>query len=230
VIFLFKGLTIASIIIILIVGFTQLFLPAFAQKQASAILRSEAQAENAQVAIEAMPAAKLLFGKMDTLSINAQNALVGQIRVDNLDLQGKNVQVNMNDLLFSKKLRFDAAQSLVLKGTIKEDALVAALQKKVEKLKDVEVEITPDAVQIQGNVPLAGRKIEVSIEGTIRAQDGGIYFHMRKTSIHNAILGKAVLGSLFEDIMLADLRTSPFQLEATDVVQKNGEIDITLSR
>ncbi len=227
---MFKGLTIASIIIILIVGFTQLFLPAFAQKQASAILRSEAQAENAQVAIEAMPAAKLLFGKMDTLSINAQNALVGQIRVDNLDLQGKNVQVNMNDLLFSKKLRFDAAQSLVLKGTIKEDALVAALQKKVEKLKDVEVEITPDAVQIQGNVPLAGRKIEVSIEGTIRAQDGGIYFHMRKTSIHNAILGKAVLGSLFEDIMLADLRTSPFQLEATDVVQKNGEIDITLSR
>ena len=223
-------MTIASIIIILIVGFTQLFLPAFAQKQASAILRSEAQAENAQVAIEAMPAAKLLFGKMDTLSINAQNALVGQIRVDNLDLQGKNVQVNMNDLLFSKKLRFDAAQSLVLKGTIKEDALVAALQKKVEKLKDVEVEITPDAVQIQGNVPLAGRKIEVSIEGTIRAQDGGIYFHMRKTSIHNAILGKAVLGSLFEDIMLADLRTSPFQLEATDVVQKNGEIDITLSR
>lgn len=227
---MFKGLTIASIIIILIVGFTQLFLPAFAQKQASAILRSEAQAENAQVAIEATPAAKLLFGKMDTLSINAQNALVGQIRVDNLDLQGKNVQVNMNDLLFSKKLRFDAAQSLVLKGTIKEDALVAALQKKVEKLKDVEVEITPDAVQIQGNVPLAGRKIEVSIEGTIRAQDGGIYFHMRKTSIHNAILGKAVLGSLFEDIMLADLRTSPFQLEATDVVQKNGEIDITLSR
>lgn len=193
-------------------------------------MRSEAQAENAQVAIEAMPAAKLLIGKMDTLSISAQSALVGQIRVDNLDLQGKNVQVNMNDLLFSKKLRFDAAKSLVLKGTIKEDALVAALQKKVDKLKDVEVEITPDAVQIQGNVPLAGRKIEVSIEGTIRAQDGGIYFHMRKTSIHNAILGKAVLGSLFEDIMLADLRTSPFQLEATDVVQKNGEIDITLSR
>jgi len=227
---LFKGLTIGAIIIILIVGFTQFFLPAFAQQQALAVLRSEAQAENAQVAIAAAPAVKLLFGKMDTLSLSAQNAMVGQIRVENLDLQGKNVQVNMNDLLFSKKLRFDAADSLVLKGTIKEDALVAALHKKVDKLKDVEVEVTPDAVLIQGNVPLAGRKIEVSIEGTIRAQDGGIYFHMRKTSIHNAILGKAVLGSLFEDIMLADLRTSPFQLEATDVVQKNGEIDITLSR
>ncbi len=53
---------------------------------------------------------------------------------------------------------------------------------------------------------------------------------MRQVQIRNAVLGQSLIAGLFDDILLTDLRASPFQLEAAEVVQKNGEISIMLQR
>ena len=119
---------------------------------------------------------------------------------------------------------------MLLHATVKASDLAAVLAKKVDKLKDVEVDIKPAGVQIKGSIPLAGRTVEVNIEGAIMAKDGGLYFHMRQVQIRNAVLGQSLIAGLFDDILLTDLRTSPFQLEAAEVVQKNGEISIMLQR
>ena len=227
---LFRGLTIFSAIIIILIVFSQWLLPGLLEKQAEAMLASRLQAGTATVSLSTQPGILLLGGRIDRVDATAENAVLGQLRVSSLALEGENVDVDVRSLAAEQRLQVRLADKLVLRATVKASDLAAVLAKKVDKLKDVEVDITPTAVRIKGSVPLAGRTVEVNIEGAVTAKDGGLYFHMRQVQIRNAILGQSLIAGLFDDILLTDLRTSPFQLEAAEVVQKNGEISIMLQR
>jgi len=194
------------------------------------MLNSRLQAETSKVSLATQPGIFLLAGRIDNVEATAENAVLGQLRVSSLALEGKNVEVDVRSLAAEQRLQVRSADKLVLHATVKASDLAAVLAKKVDKLKDVEVDITPAGVQIKGSVPLAGRTVEVNIEGVVTAKEGGLYFHMRQVQIRNAVLGQSLIAGLFDDILLTDLRTSPFQLEAAEVVQKNGEISIMLQR
>ncbi len=227
---LFKGLTIVSAIIIILIVFSQWLLPGLVEKQAEAMLNSRLQSETSKVSLATQPGILLLAGRIDNVEATAENAVLGQLRVSSLALEGKNVEVDVRSLVAEQRLQVRLADKLVLHATVKASDLAAVLAKKVDKLKDVEVDINPAGVQIKGSIPLAGRTVEVNIEGAVTAKDGGLYFHMRQVQIRNAVLGQSLIAGLFDDILLTDLRASPFQLEAAEVVQKNGEISIMLQR
>jgi len=227
---LFRGLTIVSAIIIILIVFSQLLLPGLVEKQAEAMLNSRLQAETSKVSLATQPGILLLAGRIDNVEATAENAVLGQLRVSSLALEGKNVEVDVRSLAAEQRLQVRLADKLVLRATVKAGDLATVLAKKVDKLKDVEVDINPAGVQIKGSVPLAGRTVEVNIEGVVMVKDGGLYFHMRQVQIRNAVLGQSLIAGLFDDILLTDLRASPFQLEAAEVVQKNGEISIMLQR
>lgn len=227
---LFRGLTIVSAIIIILIVFSQWLLPGLVGKQAEAMLNSRLQTEPSKVSLATQPGILLLAGRIDNVEATAENAVLGQLRVSSLALEGENVEVDVRSLVAEQRLQVRSADKLVLHATVKASDLAAVLAKKVDKLKDVEVDIKPAGVQIKGSIPLAGRTVEVNIEGAIMAKDGGLYFHMRQVQIRNAVLGQSLIAGLFDDILLTDLRTSPFQLEAAEVIQKNGEISIMLQR
>ena len=227
---MFRGLTIVSAIIIILIVFSQWLLPGLVGKQAEAMLNSRLQTETSKVSLAMQPGILLLAGRIDNVEATAENAVLGQLRVSSLALEGENVEVDVRSLVAEQRLQVRSADKLVLHATVKASDLAAVLAKKVDKLKDVEVDIKPAGVQIKGSIPLAGRTVEVNIEGAIMAKDGGLYFHMRQVQIRNAVLGQSLIAGLFDDILLTDLRTSPFQLEAAEVVQKNGEISIMLQR
>ena len=227
---MFRGLTIVSAIIIILIVFSQWLLPGLVGKQAEAMLNSRLQAETSKVSLATQPGILLLAGRIDNVEATAENAVLGQLRVSSLALEGENVEVDVRSLVAEQRLQVRSADKLVLHATVKASDLAAVLAKKVDKLKDVEVDIKPAGVQIKGSIPLAGRTVEVNIEGAIMAKDGGLYFHMRQVQIRNAVLGQSLIAGLFDDILLTDLRTSPFQLEAAEVIQKNGEISIMLQR
>ncbi len=96
--------------------------------------------------------------------------MLGQLRVSSLALEGKNVEVDVRSLVAEQRLQVRLADKLVLHATVKASDLAAVLAKKVDKLKDVEVDINPAGVQIKGSIPLAGRTVEVNIEGAVTAQ------------------------------------------------------------
>lgn len=227
---MFRGLTIVSAIIIILIVFSQWLLPGLVGKQAEAMLNSRLQTETSKVSLATQPGILLLAGRIDNVEATAENAVLGQLRVSSLALEGENVEVDVRSLVAEQRLQVRSADKLVLHATVKASDLAAVLAKKVDKLKDVEVDIKPAGVQIKGSIPLAGRTVEVNIEGAIMAKDGGLYFHMRQVQIRNAVLGQSLIAGLFDDILMTDLRTSPFQLEAAEVIQKNGEISIMLQR
>ncbi len=186
-------------------------------------------AEKVDVNMSTSPAILLLLGQIDHIDMTAENAMIGQVRVKELVLKGENVRIDIQSFAQDGGAAVRTADKLELTGTIGVENLADLLTRKVDKLKDAEVTITPDGVKVTGNVMIAGRKADVSLEGIILGENGSIYFHMTKLNIRNAIFGKAVISNFFGDILLTDLKVLPFKVELDDVVQKNDEIVITAS-
>lgn len=224
-----KGLTIFSLILIILIVFSQLLLPTIAAKTLQSRLTMVSKARAMQVQVSAMPAVLLLFGQIDQLDIAAEQAMLGQVRVDSLRLTGRNVSLPV-DVMVSGQLAVRAADELNLSAVVTADDLLELLQRKVDKLQNAEVTIAPELITVSGQAKILGRMADIRMEGQVLEEDGNIYFRMTKLDIKNAILGKALLGNFFGDIMLVDLKKLSLPVELDDVLQQDGQVVLTASR
>ena len=224
-----KSLTIFSLILIILIVFSQLLLPTIAAKTLQSRLTMASKARAMQVQVSAMPAVLLLFGQIDQLDIAAEQAMLGQVRVDSLRLTGRNVSLPV-DVMVSGQLAVQAADELNLSAVVTADDLLELLQRKVDKLQNAEVTIAPELITVSGQAKILGRMADIRMEGQVLEEDGNIYFRMTKLDIKNAILGKALLGNFFGDIMLVDLKKLSLPVELDDVLQQDGQVVLTASR
>ena len=223
-------MTIFSIIIIILIVFSQFFFVPLVEKTAETRLKNATQASTAAVSLQTMPAVLLLLGQVDNVDMKAENAMLGQVRVQELTLKGKNVGVDPFALDAQDGSAVRRADTLELTGTITAENLADLLRRKVDKLENVEVTITPEIVSASAQVKLGGRMADLHLEGVLFDDNGSVYFRMTKLDIKNALFGKAVIGNFFGDILLINLHALPFSAELDRVVQKVGEVVLMASR
>jgi len=223
---MFKGLTILGIFIILLIGISQMFLPALLANRLTAAMQTRLQTEQVVANVEQSPAVTMLLGRFDTIDIKAENAVLNKVQFDELNLHVNKAQLDLQKLLFAQSFSVQTAQDISLKGVLSEQQLAAALSQKESKLQDVKVQVTPDQIHIQGGIPLLGKSISVTVEGRLLVDQNRILFRMEKVDIKNALLGK--MGSnLFNDLVLVDLNKLPFDVMLTKVEQEDGKVVIT---
>jgi len=223
---MFKGLTILGIFIILLIGISQMFLPALLANRLTTAMQTRLQTEQVVANVEQSPAVTMLLGRFDTIDIKAENAVLNKVQFDELNLHVNKAQLDLQKLLFAQSFSVQTAQDISLKGVLSEQQLAAALSQKESKLQDVKVQVTPDQIHIQGGIPLLGKSISVTVEGRLLVDQNRILFRMEKVDIKNALLGK--MGSnLFNDLVLVDLNKLPFDVMLTKVEQEDGKVVIT---
>lgn len=223
---MFKGLTILGIFIILLIGISQMFLPALLANRLTAAMQNSLQTEQVVAKVEQSPAFTMLLGRFDTIDIKTENAVLNKVQFDELDLHVTKAQMDLQQLVFAQRLSVQNAQEISLKGILSEKQLAAALSQKESKLQDVKVQVTPDQIHIQGGIALLGKSISVTVEGRLIMDQNRILFRMEKVDIKNALLGK--MGSnLFNDLVLVDLNKLPFDVMLTKVEQEDGKVVIT---
>lgn len=223
---MFKGLTILGIFIIILIGISQMFLPALLANRLTAAMQNRLQTEQVVASVEQSPAFTMLLGRFDTIDIKAENAVLNKVQFDELDLHVNKAQLDLPQILFDQHFSVQTAQEISLKGVLSEQQLAAALSQKENKLQDVKVQVTPDKIHIQGGISLLGKSISVTVEGRLLMDQNRILFRMEKVDIKNALLGK--MGSnLFNDLVLVDLNKLPFDVMLTKVEQEDGKVVIT---
>ena len=84
-----RDLTIFSLILIILIVFSQVALPPIAVRTMESRLASVSQAKSVQVHLQTTPAILILLGQLDQLDITAEQAMLGQVRVDSLRLSGR---------------------------------------------------------------------------------------------------------------------------------------------
>lgn len=225
-----KRISILIGIVVLAAAFCQLLLPGIVGGNLANRIKEAARAENVTANVRAMPGFMLLAGQMDNLDVVVDNAWLGDIKVSRLTLHGENLQVNYSALDSRDGSAIQSADNLELIGVITQQALQDMLVKKMEKVDNLHVQMNADKISATGQVKLLGRMADITLEGKVLPENGGLYFHMTRLDIRNAVLGQAVLGNFFGDILIFDLYNSPIRAEIDDVQQQAGQVTIKAVR
>lgn len=225
-----KRISILIGIVVLAAAFCQLLLPGIIGGNLANRIKEAARAENVTANVRAMPGFMLLAGQMDNLDVVVDNAWLGDIQVSRLTLHGENLQVDYSALDSRDGSAIQSADNLELTGVITQQALQDMLVKKMEKVGNLHVQMDADKISATGQVKLLGRMADITLEGKVLPENGGLYFHMTRLDIRNAVLGQAVLGNFFGDILIFDLYNSPIRAEIDDVQQQAGQVIIKAVR
>lgn len=225
-----KRISILIGIVVLAAAFCQLLLPGIISGNLANRIKEAARAENVTANVRAMPGFMLLAGQMDNLDVVVDNAWLGDIQMSRLTLHGKNLQVDYSALDSRDGSAIQSADNLELTGVITQQALQDMLVKKMEKVDNLHVQMDTDKISATGQVKLLGRMADITLEGKVLPENGGLYFHMTRLDIRNAVLGQAVLGNFFGDILIFDLYNSPIRAEIDDVQQQAGQVTIKAVR
>lgn len=225
-----KRISILIGIVVLAAAFCQLLLPGIIGGNLANRIKEAARAENVTANVRAMPGFMLLAGQMDNLDVVVDNAWLGDIQVSRLTLHGENLQVDYSALDSRDGSAIQSADNLELIGVITQQALQDMLVKKMEKVDNLHVQMGADKISATGQVKLLGRMADITLEGKVLPENGGLYFHMTRLDIRNAVLGQAVLGNFFGDILIFDLYNSPIRAEIDDVQQQAGQVTIKAVR
>lgn len=225
-----KRISILIGIVVLAAAFCQLLLPGIIGGNLANRIKEAARAENVTANVRAMPGFMLLAGQMDNLDVVVDNACLGDIQVSRLTLHGENLQVDYSALDSRDGSAIQSADNLELTGVITQQALQDMLVKKMEKVDNLHVQMDADKISATGQVKLLGRMADITLEGKVLPENGGLYFHMTRLDIRNAVLGQAVLGNFFGDILIFDLYNSPIRAEIDDVQQQAGQVTIKAVR
>ena len=225
-----KRISILIGIVVLAAAFCQLLLPGIIGGNLANRIKEAARAENVTANVRAMPGFMLLAGQMDNLDVVVDNAWLGDIQVSRLTLHGENLQVDYSALDSRDGSAIQSADNLELTGVITQQALQDMLIKKMEKVDNLHVQMDADKISATGQVKLLGRMADITLEGKVLPENGGLYFHMTRLDIRNAVLGQAVLGNFFGDILIFDLYNSPIRAEIDDVQQQAGQVTIKAVR
>lgn len=225
-----KRISILIGIVVLAAAFCQLLLPGIMGGNLANRIKEAARAENVTANVRAVPGFMLLAGQMDNLDVVVDNAWLGDIQVSRLTLHGENLQVDYSALDSRDGSAIQSADNLELTGVITQQALQDMLVKKMEKVDNLHVQLDADKISATGQVKLLGRMADITLEGKVLPENGGLYFHMTRLDIRNAVLGQAVLGNFFGDILIFDLYNSPIRAEIDDVQQQAGQVTIKAVR
>lgn len=225
-----KRISILIGIVVLAAAFCQLLLPGIIGGNLANRIKEAARAENVTANVRAMPGFMLLAGQMDNLDVVVDNAWLGDIQVSRLTMHGENLQVDYSALDSRDGSAIQSADNLELTGVITQQALQDMLVKKMEKVDNLHVQMDADKISATGQVKLLGHMADITLEGKVLPENGGLYFHMTRLDIRNAVLGQAVLGNFFGDILIFDLYNSPIRAEIDDVQQQAGQVTIKAVR
>ncbi len=225
-----KGLTILGALFIIIIVFSETLLPWLASATLQTRMNQRLSTSDAQVAVDSRPGILLLGGQVQQLHAVAHQAKVGQVYFREISMSGENVQLRVGDLLQAGKVALQSADKLLLKGVVDEENLQEALTRKLDKVENVQVSITPDRVLVTANTKLMGRMVDIELEGNVIEDSGSLYFQMTHLAFKNSRIGTAKLGDLFGNIQLAPPGRLPMGLNIRDVQQTKGAIVITATR
>ena len=187
-------------------------------------------AQDAQVSINSSPSFVMLLGQVDTLHAVTHQAKVGQVYVKELTLEGKAVHIDIASLLDDEQFKLTRAEKLTLQGIIDEENLREVLSRRVDKLENVQVKITPERVLVTAEVKVMGRMSQAELAGQVVDDAGSLYFRMEHLSLKNSRLGKLKLdglfGDVFGDVLLAGPDKIPLGMRVTEVKQLDGSISV----
>ena len=231
-----KFLTFMLFLLIVLVILSEIVLPRVVTNILEEQIMRATAAQSVDLSIDSTPNVKTAFGTVDKIHGTASVGRLGEVDFKELSLDGENISLDIPEIIspsenLSDKERGDKiikyAGKLELHGIITAEDLLAYLEKKVDRLQNAEVKITPEEVSAHGEVKIMGRTAEVELAGKFVADGGDIYFEMTNLNVKNSLLRHFQIDSLLGDVKILNGDDLPAKLKYDSVELRDGEILVT---
>ena len=225
-----KGLTILAVLFIILIMFGEFILPGLVSSTLKTRLSDRLATHDVVVSLSSTPNLLVSCGRVDNLQIITHSAKLGEVYVAELIATAEGVQIDMLQLLKEDVLEIQSAKSLKLKGIVTELNLKELISRRVEKLENVQVKITPEEILVTAGIKVFGRMADVEMTGVVLEDDGSLYFRMTHLRTKNAFPGKLSLDNFFGDIQIVKPDKLPLGAKFDSVEMQDGKVIITAGR
>lgn len=225
-----KGLTILGILFIILTMFGEFILPNLLASTLQKHLSERLATHDVVVNLSSAPNFMTAAGHVDHLRVIAHSAKLGEIYVDELLAEGEGVRVDIPRLVSDGVLEIRSTDQLALRGIVTELNLKELISRRVEKLENVQVKITPEAVLVTANIKVFGRMADAEMTGVVLEDSGALYFRMTKLQVKNVFPGKLSLDNFFGDIQIVKPDKLPLGAKFEQVEMQDGKVMISAGR
>ena len=234
-----KFLTLITFLLIVLLVILEIILPRTVENILQEQITKSTLAQEVDLDLSSSPNAKIALGEIDKVHAAANQGRLGEIDFTNLSLDGENIQLDMREILFpsdelSDKERTDkilkSVDKIEMHGVINEENLKSFIAKKVDKLENAELKISPEEISATGQIKIMGRTADIDVAGIFIVDNGDIYFRATHLNIKNALLRHVNLDRFLGELKIVDSSKLPLNLKFEEVELREGEILLTALR
>ena len=236
-----RFLIVIGILFLILAGLTEIVLPQTLNTILKQKIAQLTWSQQVDLSVDSSPRFMIAAGRVDSIHGQVKNGRIGELDTANLTLDAQNVKVNMIPLLFGDKVDENGKHKTVedyiqsignvhMTGIISEENLKNFLKAKVSQLDNLELKITPEAINATSNVTIMGRSADIELSGIIIVDEGDLYFRMTKLNVKNAVLRHVQLDRFFGDVKIVSADKLPIGLKFDTVELKEGQALLTAVR
>ena len=231
-----KFLTLMAFLLIVLLVILEIVLPRTVENILQEQIIKSTAAQEVDIDLSSSPNAKIALGEIDKVHAAANSGRLGEIDFTNLSLDGEKIKIDIREILFpsaelSDKERTDkilkSVDKLELHGVIGAEDLKSFIAKKVDKLENAEIKITPQEITATGQIKILGRTADVDVAGIFIVDSGDIYFRATHLNVKNALLRHVNLDRFLGELKIVDSKNLPLNLKFDEVELRDGEILLT---
>lgn len=224
-----------AILVVALAALTELVVPGVITRGVETALTSTfGSAEEHDVKLKSFPAARMLLGQFDEVSVISTNVATATLVLDEVAVTLKDVSLDMKALLADKHLNVNRGRQGLVTIAIGERSLQDYLAANVPAFKEPRVLINPDSVLISGYFTVAGRDFVCTFSGkfsladvkTVKFETQG--FSVDEVAVPADFLNKW-LDLLGQPDLSLDLSKFPLPLKGTEVIQEDGRVIVKAS-
>lgn len=219
---------IAAVIVVLVI-FSEFVVPTVMSAAAQSQLRKLTSSDNLTVSLKSVPGLLMLTGVVNRVEIKAQEAYLGDLRGNDMELHGEDVIVNVERFIQGKGFQIDKAGHIDFFGTVTAKSLEELINKKVDKLNVEGLEITPETIRIKAKAAVLGKDLKVDFTGDVYNNGNKLYLRAQQVSVKGVSVKSRIATRIFGDILLYDFDRLKFPVELQTVEQQSGTIHMTFT-
>lgn len=234
-----KFLLFMALLFFILVALMEIVLPKSLSNVLSAQISNLTGAQSIDLNLSSSPNVKIAAGYIDKIHAVANEGRLGEVDFKTLTLDGENISVDVLEVLFptenlSSQERTNkilkSADKIELHGIVTTEDLKSFIEKKVDKLDNAEINISPEGISATGQVKIMGRMADVEMAGNFFESDGNIYFHGTDLHVKSSLLRHVQLDRFFGDIKILDADNLPLNLKYNSVELRDNEILISAKK
>ncbi len=208
---------------------TQLLLPGIVENRlVEGLRRSFGDVKIIRAEVSAYPAYQMLSGKIDSVNLDLRRVAFGDLVVDAVLLDGRNIKLDMGRLVAGEGVRVTDAD--LLRGTfvIAEDDLNEYFWKRFNQSRFFRVALDRGRAVLTGNMNVLGRDLAVRVAGEFRVGGGTtVAFVPREVKVENTTVPPLFLDLIAKEWAVSlELDQEAIPMIVEDLLVEDGQLFI----